>query len=76
MVGEKRTQSRLRLSEVMTIVIAFHAAGARTFKDFYTLTLLPHWRKAFPNPGQLQPVRGTDVLVSDPAVLFSDDPLK
>ncbi|MBW4524325.1 MAG: IS982 family transposase [Phormidium tanganyikae FI6-MK23] len=47
--GEKRCQSRLRLSEVMTIVIAFHASGARTFKDFYTLTVLPHWRKAFPN---------------------------
>lgn len=49
MPGEKRCQSRLRLSEVMTIVIAFHGSGARTFKDFYTLTVLPHWRNAFPN---------------------------
>lgn len=49
MPKEKRSRSRLRLSEVMTIIIAFHASGARTFKDFYTLTVLPHWRKGFPN---------------------------
>lgn len=49
MPGEKRSQSRLKLSEVITLVIAFHGSGARTFKDFYTLTVLPHWRKAFPN---------------------------
>ncbi len=48
MPGEKRSGSRMRLSEVMTIVIAFHGSGARTFKDFYTLTVLPHWRKAYP----------------------------
>ena len=32
----KPYRSRLRLSEVMTIVIAFHGSGFRTFKDFYT----------------------------------------
>lgn len=42
-------RSRLRLSEVMTIVIAFHGSGFRTFKDFYCFGVLPHWRKAFPN---------------------------
>jgi hypothetical protein len=41
-------RSRLSLSEVMTIVIAFHGSGFRTFKDFYTLQVQPHWRKAFP----------------------------
>ncbi len=49
MLGERRCHSRLHLSEVMTIAIAFHGSGARTFKDFYTLSVLPHWRKAFPN---------------------------
>lgn len=49
MPGEKRSHSRLKLSEVMTIVIAFHGSRMRTFKDFYTLVVLPHWRKAFPN---------------------------
>jgi hypothetical protein len=49
MSGEKRSGSRLRLSEVMTIVIAFHGSGAKTFKDFYTLTVLLYWRKAFSN---------------------------
>ncbi len=48
MQGEKRSRSRLCVSEVMTILIAFHGSGARTFKDFYTLTVLPYWRKAFP----------------------------
>lgn len=42
-------RSRLSLSEVMTIVIAFHGSGFRTFKDFYTRQVLPHWRNAFPN---------------------------
>ena len=32
----------------MTIVIAFHGSGFRTFKDFYTRQVLPHWRQAFP----------------------------
>lgn len=49
MQGEKRCQSRMRLSEIMTIVIAFHGSGFRTFKDFYTLCVLPHWRNAFPH---------------------------
>ena len=47
-VGEKLCRSRLGLSEVMTIVIAFHGSGYRTFKEFYTLQVLPHWKKAFP----------------------------
>ena len=41
-------RSRLSLSEVMTIVIAFHGSGYRTFKEFYTLQVLPHWKRAFP----------------------------
>ncbi len=41
--------SRMSLSEVMTIVIAFHGSGFRTFKQFYTLQVLPHWNNAFPN---------------------------
>lgn len=46
---EKRSRSRMSLSEVMTIVIAFHGSGFRTFKDFYTLCVVPHWHKAFPH---------------------------
>lgn len=49
MRGERRSQSRLRMSEVMTIVVAFHGSGFRTFKEFYTLCVLAHWRSAFPN---------------------------
>lgn len=49
MPSEKRCRSRISLSEVMTIVIAFHGSGFRTFKEFYTLQVLPHWKNAFPN---------------------------
>ncbi len=45
----KRYQSRLSISEVMTIVIAFHGSGYRTFKDFYKGKVLPDWREALPN---------------------------
>ena len=44
----KPYRSRLSLSEVMTIVIAFDGSGFRTFKDFYTCQVL-HGRNAFPN---------------------------
>jgi Transposase DDE domain len=33
----------------MTIVIAFHSSGFRTFKEFYTLQVRPHWGCAFPH---------------------------
>ena len=49
MLGERRCRSRMGLSEIMTIVIAFHGSGFRTFKEFYTLQVLPYWGKAFPS---------------------------
>lgn len=49
MTGERRSFSKIHLSEVMTIAIAFHGSGYRTFKEFYTLQVLPGWRQAFPN---------------------------
>jgi len=49
MLGERKSRSRMKLSEVMTIAIAFHGSGYKTFKDFYTLTVIPFWRKAFPH---------------------------
>jgi len=39
----------MHLSEVMTIAIAFHGSGYKTFKEFYTLHVLQSWRGAFPN---------------------------
>ncbi|MFQ4142884.1 hypothetical protein [Chlorogloeopsis sp. ULAP02] len=50
--GERRSRSRMYLSEVMTIVRvlrtrcanAFHGSGYRTFKEFYTLHLLTSWQ--------------------------------
>jgi len=48
MNGEKLSRCRMCLSEIMTIVIRFHGSGYRTFKEFYTLQVLPHWKNAFP----------------------------
>jgi hypothetical protein len=70
MLGEQRSRSRMHLSEVMTIVIAFHGSGAKTFKDFYTLTVLPHWRQAFPHLVSYNRNALVDALVSDAAMLF------
>ncbi len=47
--GQPLCRSRMCLSEVMTIVIAFHGSGYRTFKEFYPLQVLTQWRQAFPN---------------------------
>jgi len=39
---------KLTLSEILTIVIAFHQSAYRHFKAFYTEWVLVHWRDAFP----------------------------
>jgi len=49
MIGERKSRSSMRLSEVMTIVIAFHVSGYKIFKEFYTLNVIPFWRKASPH---------------------------
>jgi len=46
---QKPCSSRLCISEVMTIVIAFQGSGYKTFKEFYLKQVLPNWRGEFPN---------------------------
>ena len=47
---ERRGRRRsLHPSEVMTILIAFHQSGYRTFKHFYLKHVCVYWRTAFPN---------------------------
>jgi len=41
--------SQLYPREVMTIVVAFHYSGYRTFKDFYTKHVQVYWRSEFPH---------------------------
>lgn len=48
MCGEHLSRSGMYLSQVMTIMVAFHASGSRTLKDFYTLQVMPYWSQAFP----------------------------
>ena len=44
---QRRRDTRLSTSEIMTILIAFQTSGHRTFKHFY-LHLLAHHRREFP----------------------------
>jgi transposase len=47
-VRRRRRARALSLSEMMTIVIAFHQQRYRTFKDFYQRHVGVYWRTAFP----------------------------
>lgn len=44
----RRRERRLRLSEMMTILVAFHQNHYRHFKHYYLTQVLGHWREAFP----------------------------
>jgi len=46
---KRMRKSRMRLSEVMSIIIWFHMSGYRTFKDYYTREVSTHLRWAFPH---------------------------
>lgn len=46
--SRRQRETPLVLSEVMTIEVAFHQSGYRTFKDFYRRYVTPHLRWAFP----------------------------
>ena len=41
--------SRLTLSEVMSILVYYHSYGNRTFKDFYLKTVCRDLKSCFPN---------------------------
>ena len=45
---QRHRASSLALSEVMTIIVLFHASGYRNFKTFYTEYVCKHLRWAFP----------------------------
>lgn len=44
----RRRARSLSLSEIMTILIAFHQSAYRNFKWFYTQLVCRYWRRAFP----------------------------
>jgi hypothetical protein len=46
---KRRRASKLSLSEIMTIIVHFHRASYRTFKDYYTKHVMVHLRSAFPD---------------------------
>lgn len=74
-----KTRNRRRslgLSEIMTILIAFHQSHYRNFKSYYQHHVHQYWADAFPPPGELQPIRDVDALVHDAALLLSEDLLR
>ena len=48
-IRKRIRESRLNLSEVMTITIWFHMSGYRTFKDYYIKHVCKHLRSEFPD---------------------------
>jgi len=42
-------ESRLSISEIMTIVVYYHIAKFRTFKDYYLKYVIRYLKRAFPN---------------------------
>jgi hypothetical protein len=44
----RRRTRQLCLSEIVTIVIAFHCSGYRNFKTYYREQVCQHWRAEFP----------------------------
>ena len=48
-IETRRRRRQLHPSEVMTILIAFHQSGYRTFKHFYLKHVCLYWRAEFPH---------------------------
>lgn len=46
----RQRKSRMHLSEIMTILVLFHASNYRTFKHFYLVSVRQHLRGEFPRP--------------------------
>ena len=44
----RRRYRSLSISEILTILIAFHQSHYRNFKHFYLINVRHHWRQAFP----------------------------
>ena len=57
--GKRRRdrQKRMRLSEIMTILISFQTSGCRNFKTFYRGTVSRYWQNAFPCAGAHRQLR-------------------
>ena len=46
--GKRCRDRQLKLSEVMTILVAFHQSPCKNFKGFYLGIVSNYWRQAFP----------------------------
>jgi hypothetical protein len=44
----RKRESRMALSEIMTILLLFHRSNYRTFKHFYIFYVLSHLKSLFP----------------------------
>ena len=46
---QRRRETSLSMSEIMTVIILFHQSGYRNFKDFYLHHVCQHLMGAFPD---------------------------
>lgn len=66
---QRRSRSRsLSLSEIMTILIAFHQSADRNFKWFYTQLVCRKRAQSLSSISQLPTLRGMDAIHPDSAV--------
>ena len=47
-IKTRKREKRLSLSEIMTILVAFHQHHYRRFKHYYLAQVRGHWQQAFP----------------------------
>lgn len=47
-VGQRNRARSMSLSEIMTILVAFHQQGYRNFKSFYHKQVCQQWQREFP----------------------------
>jgi hypothetical protein len=72
----RNRQRSLGLSEVMTILIAFHQSHYRNFKSDYQHQVRQYWSDAFPGLVSYSRFVDLDVIVHDAALLLSEDLLR
>ena len=51
LISDKRKgrKNKLKLSEILTIMVMYHYSGYKTFKDYYIKHVMREWFKDFPN---------------------------
>ncbi len=73
--GERQREraAQLCLSEVMTIIVMFHASSYRNFKAYYIEHVMKQYGGGIPAPRQLPALRRVDALRARPLMRLLAD---